>query len=308
MSPKTRKPILVTGSHKSGTTWAGRMLSGAPNVGYIQEPFNIGIRIGVSPKPLRYWFQHICDRNAAGYHSALEQLLRFQYPLRSNLARAERARDLAKIARDQALFVLHQMRNDTPLIKDPIALLSAEWLHETFDMSVLVMIRHPAAFCSSLKIRGWKFDFRNFLDQRLLMEKYLHPFHQRLQEYARNERSVIDQGILLWTCLHYVIAQYREQHSNWLYVRHEDLSLDPLAWFQSIYSSFGLEFTQRVRKSILKSSGSHNPAEFSTRREFMRNSRLNIWNWKERLEPHEIDTIREGTCHIADLFYAEDEW
>ena len=34
------KPILVTGAHRSGTTWVGKMLALAPGVGYVHEPFN----------------------------------------------------------------------------------------------------------------------------------------------------------------------------------------------------------------------------------------------------------------------------
>jgi hypothetical protein len=34
------RPILVTGAHRSGTTWVGRMLALVPGVEYIHEPFN----------------------------------------------------------------------------------------------------------------------------------------------------------------------------------------------------------------------------------------------------------------------------
>jgi len=46
-----RKPILVTGSHRSGTTWAGRSLVLAPNTAYIHEPFNIETNITANAKP-----------------------------------------------------------------------------------------------------------------------------------------------------------------------------------------------------------------------------------------------------------------
>jgi len=46
-----QKPILVTGSHRSGTTWAGKMISACPNVGYIHEPFNIDMPMSVNPYP-----------------------------------------------------------------------------------------------------------------------------------------------------------------------------------------------------------------------------------------------------------------
>src|SRR3954447_1155356 len=38
--PKTPRPILVTGSHRCGSTWGGRMIASPPRVGYVGEPFN----------------------------------------------------------------------------------------------------------------------------------------------------------------------------------------------------------------------------------------------------------------------------
>lgn len=51
------QPILVTGAHRSGTTWIGNIISSAQNVFYVQEPFNIGIKRKNSP--CFYWFEHV---------------------------------------------------------------------------------------------------------------------------------------------------------------------------------------------------------------------------------------------------------
>ncbi len=34
----TLHPILVTGTHRSGTTWVGKMLAAGPSTAYISEP------------------------------------------------------------------------------------------------------------------------------------------------------------------------------------------------------------------------------------------------------------------------------
>jgi hypothetical protein len=34
------RPIVVTGTHRAGTTWVGEMISKSPEVTYIHEPFN----------------------------------------------------------------------------------------------------------------------------------------------------------------------------------------------------------------------------------------------------------------------------
>jgi len=277
-------PILVTGSHRSGSTWAGKTLAVAPHIAYIHEPFNpkISAQIGLNPKPFKYWFQYICEENSANYASILDNIIRYKYSLGNDITNIKTAGNVVKVIRDQAWCLLHKINRDRPLIKDPIALFSAEWLYKKYNMNVLVMIRHPAAFCSSLKIKKWEFNFNNFLRQPLLMERYLYPFKDEIQEYAENEKDVIEQAILLWNCIHSTIRVYQEKYPEWLFVRHEDLSADPLTQFKSIYNKFCVEFTQKTRKMIHESSGAHNPAEQQTENEFIRNSMENIKNWKKR--------------------------
>lgn len=305
---KKSNPILVTGSHRSGSTWTGRIISAAPHVGYIHEPFNIGINTGVNPKPLDYWFRYISAENEEDYYPALNRVLHYEYPFCRNIRRAGTLKNAARIVRNQGLSLLHKINNDRPLVKDPIAVFSAEWLHTAFDMNVLVLIRHPAAFCSSLKIKDWKFSFNNLLKQPLLMERYLQPFEEEINEYAENEKNVIEQAILLWNCIHHVINIYQEKYPGWLFMRHEDLSTDPVNQFHLIFKNLDLEFTQKVKNRIHETSGSHNPAEQQEKSPFKRDSKENIKNWKKRLTREEISLIRKKTSGIADLFYTKDEW
>lgn len=302
------KPILITGSHRSGSTWAGRMLAAAPYTAYIQEPFNIGIKFGVTQKHFEYWFQYLCEENSKNSYEDLHNVLNLNYPLTSNMIKISTIRDIAKICRDQAIFFWHRIKRDTPIFKDPIAFFSSEWLQQSFDMNVLVMIRHPAAFCSSLKIKKWDFDFNNFLNQPLLMEKYLSKYDNEIREYAEVKKNLIEQGILLWNCIHHTITIYQRKHPHWFFIKHEDLSLDPLYHFEMIFKKFGLAFTENVKSKILASSGAHNPVEQQAGNEYIRDSKNNILNWKKRLSKDEIDLIKHKTSEISPLFYTDDEW
>lgn len=306
---ETRKPILVTGSHRSGTTWAGKNLALAPNTGYIHEPFNIGIHLGVVGTPFRHWFQYISDDNSHGkYKKALDKVIHYRYPLLNNLARNRTLGGAKLIWKDQKHTLLHKIRSDTPIVKDPIAFFSADWLGRTYGMNVLVMIRHPAAFCSSLKIKNWAFNFNNFLDQPLLMERYLRGFEEEIREYARDEKGIIDQGILLWNCIHHTVTVYQQEHPEWVFARHEDLSHDPERHFESIFRKFGLEFTPEVKAAIAQNSGSHNPSEQQADDEFRRDARKNIYNWRNRLDEDEIARIKNGTAEVSRRFYGSQEW
>ena len=284
------------------------MLAVAPHTAYIHEPFNIGIKIGVTHNLFKNTFQYVCEENSDPYKLRFDRVINYKYPLASNLSKLKTVRDAAKIVGDQALFLLHKINNNIPIVKDPIALFSAEWLSKTFDMNVLIMIRHPAAFCSSLKIMNWNFDFNNFLKQPLLMETYLGKFESEIREYAENKKNIVDQAILLWNCFHHTISIYQKNHPEWLFMRHEDLSIDPLHRFRSIYEEFGLEFTHQSKLMILKSSSDHNPSERQKGNKFLRNSKENINNWKNRLNQYEIDLIKAKTSMFSSSFYAENEW
>ncbi len=307
---RSSKPVFVTGSHRSGTTWAGQMISAAPHVAYIHEPFNPNVNAWISPNPFKNWFEYICDENSGDYTQIIDEIVHFRHPLSLNrkFPETKTPKNIIREIRNQGLYLLHKLNRDRPLIKDPIAFFSAEWLYKRYNMDVLVLIRHPAAFCSSLKIMNWEFDFNNFLKQPLLMERYLYPFEKEIREFAKNKKHNIEKGILQWNCIHNTIKIYREKYPDWLFIKHEDLSADPVNQFKSIYQKFGVEFTQKAKKIIQENSGTHNPVEQQEGFEYKRNSKENIKTWKWRLSQEEISQIRMKTSQVASSFYTEAEW
>jgi hypothetical protein len=284
------------------------MLAQAPGTGYIHEPFNIEFIPDGVAKPFPNWFQYVDDDNAEDYVSYLSDVIDFKYPVFRALIASQSSRDVARAIRYGARAVVHRARRDRAIVKDPIAIFSAEWMAKEFDMDMLVMIRHPAAFCSSLKLKDWRFDFNNFLRQPKIMDRTLWKFEKEIRDYSAVQHDIISQGILLWNCIHQLIAIYRNDHHNWLFVKHEDVSVDPVLRFRAIYESLGLDFTPRAESAIVNSSGAHNPAESTRRRETLRDSKKNIRNWEKRLTDHEIAQIRDCTTELFHQFYAASDW
>ncbi|HUH21151.1 MAG TPA: hypothetical protein VLZ09_04715, partial [Gaiellaceae bacterium] len=65
MTASAKRPILVTGAHRSGTTWVGKMLALAPGVGYVHEPFNPRFSAGRFDR----YFTVVTRENEARYAS-----------------------------------------------------------------------------------------------------------------------------------------------------------------------------------------------------------------------------------------------
>lgn len=303
-------PILVTGSHRSGTTWVGRMLCVSGEAGYIHEPFNPNRRPSWSGNRIPYWFLYVTPDNESFYAPVLDEVLGFRYPVRRNLAELTRPGRVLRLAGDWGRALVSRAGRRRPLVKDPVALFSAGWLADRFDMNVVVMIRHPAAFVGSLKRLDWGFKFRGWLAQEALLRDRLGPYESAMRHCATHDVDIVEQGIVMWNAMHHVIAGYRATRPAWSFVRHEDLARAPSAGFAELYQRLGLRWDERVAAKVESHSGAGNPAEVARWRHVSvtRDSRASTSTWRQRLTPEEVERVREGVAGVAGLFYDEGDW
>lgn len=305
----SNRPILVTGSHRSGTTWAGEMISASSQVAYIHEPFNRDDHpgAGVFNKRFDIWFPYITPENLVDIYESYRKTLEFRFDYLAALRSIRSVPDIQIVFSSAKRFSGFKSRNLRPLVKDPIAIFSAESLASSFNMSVLVMIRHPAAFVSSLKNLKWTFPFEHFLRQPLLMRDHLHPFEMEIRDFSANRKETLDQAILLWKVIHHVILKYQANHPDWIFMRHEDLSREPMVNFGDIFKKLDLDFTHHVKRVIQEHTEASNPAEVAADC-IKRDSKTNIWNWKKRLTQDEILHIRRQIGNLSDNLYSDSEW
>ncbi len=301
-------PILVTGAHRSGTTWVGKMLAAGGQAAYISEPLNLWHRPGVLRVAVQHWYTYLCDENEGAYLPALRELLAFRYHWGAEMRALHSPRDVLRMGRDAWIFLNGRLRRRRPLLKDPFAVFSAPWFARRLGCQVVITVRHPAGFASSLKRLQWPFDLRHLLDQPLLMRDHLEPFRADLERLAPDD--LLAQAALLWRMIYHVVDGYRARHPDFRLVRHEDLSLDPVAGYRQLYADLGLDFTPRVEAAILRSSASENPREVSRTNIYAvrLNSRANLDNWKKRLSAEEIARIRKITEPVSHLFYSDSDW
>ena len=308
MADPAPTPILVTGTHRSGTSWVGKMLAADASTAYISEPLNVLHRPGVFHVKVDRWYQYICEENEKDYLPAFQELLEFDYNLWDEIRSLRSRRDVLRMGRDFYIFYNALMRGQRALLKDPFAIFSTPWFAKRLDCKVVVVVRHPAAFASSLKRLNWPFDFQNLLDQPLLMRDHLEPYREEMQSLEPDD--VIGQAALLWKLIHQSVHAARSSHTNFLILRHEDLSRDPIPGYRALYDSLGLEFTPRVEKIILNSSSSGNPMEISRKKvhAVKLDSLANLNNWKKRMTAEEIERVRTITDEISTLHYSDAEW
>ena len=307
-----RRPILVTGSHRSGTTWVGRMLEAAGDVYYVHEPFNpVFVRPGLCDAPFR-GFTYVHAGNAHRFDGALSDVIEGRYHVGRGLLSVRSKLDLKRMLGEARRAADARRTGKRTLVKDPIALLSSEWLADRFGMDVVVMVRHPAAFVASIKRVGWRHDLQAFLDEPALMDDLLDDQRDLLERSVARGAAlgVVEEAAVVWVLLHEAIRRFRERRPSWAFVRHEELSSAPLEGYADLYARLGLALTPQARATIAEHSDSANPltAREGEAHELRRNSTEVVRAWTRQLDPAEIDLVRGITGELAAAFYDDADW
>jgi hypothetical protein len=304
------RPILVTGAHRTGTTWVGKMLAASGQAVYISEPLNVLHRPGVLRLPVKHWYTYICAENEGEYLPAFRETLSYRYHLWAAIRSLRSRKDLLRMGRDAGIFLTGRLRRQRPLLKDPFAVFSIPWFIERLGCQVVVTVRHPAAFASSLRRLGWRFDFADLLAQPLLMRDLLEPCRSEMEELLKTPDDVIAQASLLWRMVYQAVLRFRERTPGIQLARHEELSQRPVDCYRDLYATLGLDFTRRAEETILSASSADNPKEVSQKaaHAVRLDSTANLDNWRRRLTPEEIGRVRALTAGAAAQYYPEEGW
>jgi hypothetical protein len=308
----TVKPVLVTGAPRSGTTWVGRMLSTSPKLYYIHEPFNPDYRPdrGVCNVKFDHYQTYITEKNEKPYFEPIKMMIGSKYDTWAHLMRCRSFGELKKLWHQNKMFRKYRCKGIKPLIKDPIALLSAPWLSRRFDLNIVVMIRHPAAFVASMKRLNWGFDPQKWVfSQPQLMEDHLVPFEKDLRQLKESKAGILEQAAWFWKVSYAFIANYIKDHPDWIYLKHEEISLNPMETYQGLFKQLGLDFTDECRNRILEHSNASNPSCSSGTDKLIKlNSKDVVSQWKKSLNADEIHRVRTIVEDVSTLFYSEKEW
>ncbi|MDX1462867.1 MAG: sulfotransferase domain-containing protein [Marinirhabdus sp.] len=296
-----RSHILITGAHRSGTTWTGKVLATAAELRYVQEPFNVAI--SKYKPPFSQWYKFVCDTSSQQEQQNIERYLNSFLSIHPKHFGTSFTKVSTLRGWYHAMADIKNRATHRTLFKDPLLLFSAPWFQKHMNSQIVVLVRHPAAFIASLKVKDWRFDFNHFLEQPLLMETVLHDHSSEIKRFSEHEHDLIDQGILLWNILNnYVQSKQQQQPHGWYFLKHEQLSLEPVQEFKKLCDFAAVSYSKIMHKAILDTTQAKDPQDRH------RDSKQNITSWKQRLTTDEIARIKEGTAAVWRYFYSEDDW
>lgn len=308
---RTDRPILLTGIHRSGTTFTGRVLSIPHSAGYIDEPFNLQYGI----EGVREWFPYARAGDANDPLTLFDDVVAGRAKYRrpeSAFKEPSFAHRLGRTLLKSRPNIAYQYFRLNPflrqvIVKDPFLCFLSERLHRERSIPVIVLVRHPAAFVASVRRCGFHFDIRNLMQNQSLMEDFLGPVLDGVDPAGL---SKVEHAAWTWQCIYSVLFQFLDRNPGMIAVRHEDICANPVQEFESLYKKLKLPFTGRIQKRIEQLTSDHNPANAPGNKihHLQRDSRGLVESWKSALSSEEIETIRSITEATATRMYTDCDW
>ncbi len=315
-----RRPLLVTGLPRSGTSWVGKMLEASREVVYVNEPLNPqhppGHSPGVLDATVTHRFTYICPDNEEQWLPAFADTVRLRYHPLAELRRNRGTYDLARFAKYGTAFTLGRLRGRRALLDDPFAVLSAAWFVERLGATALVLVRDPVAFVGSWQRLGWTVYFHELLEQPLLMRDLLGGYADELRAHVGSQDRIA-KAALLWRVTYAVVDDMSRRLDGVHVRRYEDLVRDPLPGFRELYELSGLDWSSRARDRVAAATtGGDGPARgshsWSLRGGLSRtafrpmDSGAALESYRQRLHPDEIARVRELTADVAAHHYGSE--
>ena len=322
MPTRSRGPVVVAGMARAGTSWVAEMLKAAGGFVHLNEPFNPkhppGQCPGILNAPVPVGYVYVTAENASVYESALKDTFRFRYRHLAELRANRKPFDLAKMAKYSTSFAMGALTRKRPLLDDPYASLASEWIADTFDGSVCVLVRHPAAMVASYRKLGYSTHFRHFLDQPSLMRDWMEPWREQMEALVETDDKVAQVGFF-WRMLHHPLAEMAERSSRLHVVRYEDLCMDPEGEFSRLFERLGVPYTDGARDEIVRGpQGSSKNKSHSwrlSRKGFLSrtafrpmDSKAMVSAWRKNVTPEEAFRLRDLTEPVAGRFYTDADW
>lgn len=280
-------PVIVTGTHRGGSTFIGTVMAEDDDLRWVYEPLapdfdNLGV-----PKNCE-----ICGLD-------ISYVYQFLNP---NGARKDQKAHFKHYINSKALL------GKDALFKAPECPFATEWLAKTYNARVLFMVRSPLSFVASCKKQGWGVDFNDLLKQKELVDEYVPKYKEQMKELTQlKKRDFLKENTLLWNIVYDKLIELEKQYPEWVVYRLEDLTNEPEKGFKDIFKRLGLNYNQKVAAKVEELTNANNKAETTAGvvHSLHRDSKKNANLWKDRLTTKEVEYVLKHTQEVGKHYYPE---
>ncbi len=277
-----RRPLLVTGVPRSGTTWAARLLATAPGTALAgREPMNPRGR------------QYALGGTLSGWARLSEPTARQRRVLRSTYA----GRNLRTYGR----YGRHQWRGALPgtrlVVKDPFAMLSTPAIAAVTGARALQVYRHPGAVLTSYRRMGWQPD----LDEiAAFVPEAADLFPELGAAWDRGAASLTEaerMGVF-WGVLQALALVDLEAAPGSLFVAHHEIAAGGLPAVAALFTELGLAPTAETEREMHEGGDSPAQPSGSQLHQLHRSPAEVAQSWRRKLDAEEIAQVESVTAGV----------
>lgn len=291
MDTALSRHFFILGCERSGSTWVSNVLAAHPEIEFFMEPFadytNIFPGFPSRNCPIKNAEEPLVNLVQAGYARlpALKTMFFYKRGSSPYLKTMDRlvCRVLAKLCRSVRLrmpqkveqFQLLNLNASEVSIREQYKknaihkLIITKELRLNFKVGLLkqafpnfkclIIIRHPGAQIGSIKRlmqKGGLGELKRALlsfAEHINNSKRFGKYHFLMADWSQKSE---EEKLLIWWIINYdvLIEDCKNYGVDYLLVKHEDISANPLEQYRSIFNFSGIDCHESVEKYIISSS------------------------------------------------------
>ncbi len=242
---RNKEFFVISGIHRSGTTFLAKLLNSNNLFSSIHEPLNFDVGI----KKNKFWYPYHSLLNENFKESAaLENVSKIDLDFKSPKKTLNPLRAIFK-SRGNIDFLMHKyfFSNKKVLYKDPFMSMCGNYfLQKNKKTKIVYLIRHPKSFYKSNLKMGWDFDFRLF------------PLKGVLSDFPELKSNIFlesheERLYSLYNIIYFVIFLTIKNFPNQTYLlRHEDFCINPVEETKRLCRFLHINFSSKHEKFIKK--------------------------------------------------------
>jgi hypothetical protein len=288
----SRRPLLVTGMPRSGTTWLARLLATAPRTAMPGRELMT---------PEGYALHHTIDGWVAldGLTPKQRRLVRLSYLGLNPFT-------FGRYGRRQLVASWPSMR---VVVKDPFAMLSLPVVCDLTHAMPVLVYRHPGAGLVSYRRMGWQPDLAELRPILRAHREVEGTSDRGLPELPLpGEADDATAMALFWSALYEIALDRAASVDGLVVVSHEELAGGGMPAVRTLFGALGLSTSEATAAEVEKERGGAPPEDSSARPEprserpalhdFDRAPAQAAHSWRSRLTADELATIEGAAAHM----------
>jgi len=327
---ENKKPLLIVGTPRSGTTWTANILAQAPRTIHIHEPDNERTSyLGYLNKMYSHRMPYLNENHSnLEFYQLFDQAFNKVFPSANtqvnkvafkfsglNTRKVEKQiqrkiRDIKHLGEvnqpysNKASYNIFKnllypdlkvFGNKRRIIKSVHSGLALQFLKKHFDFRLVIIFRHPANVVSSYLRMKSPDGNREIYHQPDFKNDYLRPFVNYFKE-LRNPLALMGFQMAIF---YYYWESTVLKNKDTIVLEHEDLCVRAEEKFKKIYESLDLEWNNKVASYIQRHNKEGEGYEIN------RIARNELDKWKDKLTSAQIKEIQKGYSILPVRHYSE---